>query len=89
MLLTASALVLTASALSSKSVVSRLVLNCMFASGGSEKRKLRKTPRGTSHQPQGEERTPIKQDVKKGKLRFYHSAIPWNYGLLPQTWEVS
>eukprot|EP00898_Chlorokybus_atmophyticus_P002529 jgi/Chlat1/3277/Chrsp22S03532 len=34
-----------------------------------------------------EERTPIKQDVKKGKLRFYPYAINWNYGLLPQTWE--
>ncbi|KAK9832579.1 hypothetical protein WJX81_000316 [Elliptochloris bilobata] len=31
--------------------------------------------------------TPIKQDVKKGKLRFYPYNINWNYGLLPQTWE--
>lgn len=34
-----------------------------------------------------EERTPIKQDTKKGKLRFYPYNINWNYGLLPQTWE--
>lgn len=34
-----------------------------------------------------EEGTPIKQDVKKGKLRFYPYNINWNYGLLPQTWE--
>ncbi|KAJ1396566.1 Inorganic pyrophosphatase [Sesbania bispinosa] len=31
--------------------------------------------------------TPIKQDMKKGKLRFYPYNIHWNYGLLPQTWE--
>lgn len=36
---------------------------------------------------QDEERTPIKQDVKKGNLRFYPYNINWNYGLLPQTWE--
>jgi inorganic pyrophosphatase len=36
---------------------------------------------------QDEEATPIKQDVKKGKLRFYPYNINWNYGLLPQTWE--
>jgi inorganic pyrophosphatase len=35
---------------------------------------------------------PIRQDVKKGALRFvknifpYHG-YPWNYGALPQTWE--
>lgn len=34
-----------------------------------------------------EEKTPIKQDIKKGKLRFYPYNINWNYGLLPQTWE--
>ncbi|KAA6424896.1 MAG: plastid division [Trebouxia sp. A1-2] len=34
-----------------------------------------------------EEGTPIKQDIKKGKLRFYPYNINWNYGLLPQTWE--
>nr|ACU20436.1 unknown [Glycine max] len=31
--------------------------------------------------------TPIKQDTKKGKLRYYPYNIHWNYGLLPQTWE--
>jgi inorganic pyrophosphatase len=34
-----------------------------------------------------ETHTPIKQDVKKGALRFYPYNINWNYGLLPQTWE--
>ena len=31
--------------------------------------------------------SPIKQDVKKGKLRDYNMPINWNYGALPQTWE--
>jgi len=31
---------------------------------------------------------PIKQDVKKGKLRFFtYGDIPFNYGCFPQTWE--
>ncbi|CAM9458299.1 unnamed protein product [Ascophyllum nodosum] len=30
---------------------------------------------------------PIAQDTKKGKLRFYHGPIFWNYGYIPQTWE--
>ncbi|KAI8809837.1 inorganic diphosphatase [Cladochytrium replicatum] len=35
---------------------------------------------------------PIKQDVKKGKLRYVRNCFPhhgyiWNYGALPQTWE--
>ncbi|XP_017891659.1 inorganic pyrophosphatase isoform X2 [Ceratina calcarata] len=35
---------------------------------------------------------PIKQDVKKGKVRFVANCFPhhgyiWNYGALPQTWE--
>ena len=35
---------------------------------------------------------PVKQDVKKGQLRFVkncfpHRGYPWNYGALPQTWE--
>ncbi|XP_059313845.1 soluble inorganic pyrophosphatase 6, chloroplastic-like [Lycium ferocissimum] len=34
-----------------------------------------------------EQHTPIKQDTKKGKLRYYPYNIHWNYGLLPQTWE--
>jgi len=34
----------------------------------------------------------IKQDVKKGKVRFVHNCFPhkgyiWNYGAIPQTWE--
>ncbi|KDD76581.1 inorganic pyrophosphatase [Helicosporidium sp. ATCC 50920] len=34
-----------------------------------------------------ERRNPIKQDIKKGKLRHYPMNINWNYGLFPQTWE--
>ncbi|CAH9144566.1 unnamed protein product [Cuscuta epithymum] len=34
-----------------------------------------------------EQHTPIKQDIKKGKLRYYPFNIHWNYGMLPQTWE--
>nr|CAG8435061.1 7322_t:CDS:2 [Entrophospora candida] len=35
---------------------------------------------------------PIKQDVKKGKLRYVRNCFPhhgyiWNYGAFPQTWE--
>lgn len=35
---------------------------------------------------------PIKQDVKKGKLRYVNNVFPyhgyiWNYGAIPQTWE--
>jgi len=35
---------------------------------------------------------PIKQDVKKGQLRYVANCFPhhgyiWNYGALPQTWE--
>ncbi|XP_060782638.1 inorganic pyrophosphatase 2, mitochondrial [Neoarius graeffei] len=35
---------------------------------------------------------PIKQDMKKGKLRYVANVFPhkgyiWNYGALPQTWE--
>uniref|UniRef100_A0A8C5LM19 inorganic diphosphatase n=1 Tax=Leptobrachium leishanense TaxID=445787 RepID=A0A8C5LM19_9ANUR len=35
---------------------------------------------------------PVKQDLKKGKLRFVANIFPhrgyiWNYGALPQTWE--
>eukprot|EP00922_Rhytidocystis_sp_ex-Travisia-forbesii_P048625 GHVS01072402.1.p1 GENE.GHVS01072402.1~~GHVS01072402.1.p1 ORF type:complete len:202 (-),score=37.48 GHVS01072402.1:100-705(-) len=33
------------------------------------------------------ENTPIKQDIKKNSLRFYHGPMYWNYGALPQTWE--
>lgn len=40
----------------------------------------------------GEPLNPIKQDEKKGKLRFVANCFPhhgyiWNYGALPQTWE--
>ncbi|KAL0074813.1 inorganic pyrophosphatase [Phycomyces blakesleeanus] len=40
----------------------------------------------------GEEFNPLKQDVKKGKVRFVRNCFPykgylWNYGALPQTWE--
>lgn len=34
-----------------------------------------------------EPNTPIKQDTKKGKLRFYPYNINWNYGFAPMTWE--
>lgn len=39
-----------------------------------------------------EELNPIKQDVKKGKLRYVANCFPhhgyiWNYGAFPQTWE--
>ncbi|XP_029305425.1 inorganic pyrophosphatase [Cottoperca gobio] len=35
---------------------------------------------------------PVKQDVKKGKLRYVANVFPhkgyiWNYGAIPQTWE--
>jgi len=35
---------------------------------------------------------PIKQDIKKGKLRYVDNVYPfkgyiWNYGAIPQTWE--
>ncbi|KAI7856373.1 inorganic pyrophosphatase [Circinella umbellata] len=40
----------------------------------------------------GESFNPLKQDVKKGKVRFVRNCFPykgyiWNYGALPQTWE--
>ncbi|TBU05978.1 inorganic pyrophosphatase [Hamiltosporidium tvaerminnensis] len=39
-----------------------------------------------------EKMNPIKQDIKKNKLRFVANVFPfkgypWNYGALPQTWE--
>ncbi|OQR96876.1 inorganic pyrophosphatase [Achlya hypogyna] len=34
-----------------------------------------------------EAHNPIKQDVKKGNLRFYHFDSLVNYGCIPQTWE--
>jgi len=40
----------------------------------------------------GDPMHPIKQDTKKGKLRYVANVFPhhgyiWNYGCLPQTWE--
>ena len=40
----------------------------------------------------GDPLNPIKQDVKKGKLRYVRNCFPhhgyiWNYGAFPQTWE--
>ncbi|KAI9313246.1 inorganic pyrophosphatase [Dichotomocladium elegans] len=40
----------------------------------------------------GEKFNPLKQDIKKGKLRYVRNCFPykgyiWNYGCLPQTWE--
>jgi len=39
-----------------------------------------------------EKLNPIKQDIKKGKLRFVRNCFPhkgylWNYGAFPRTWE--
>jgi len=39
-----------------------------------------------------EQLNPIKQDIKKGKLRYVRNCFPhkgylWNYGAFPQTWE--
>jgi hypothetical protein len=47
------------------------------------KRTKAKMEVATEEQPY----TPIKQDTKNGKLRYYPYNINWNYGLLPQTWE--
>jgi len=52
-------------------------------------------PRGSNAKLEvstGDEFNPIKQDVKRGKLRFVHDVEPysgyiWNYGAFPQTWE--
>jgi len=48
-------------------------------------------PRGTREKMEiatKEPFNPIKQDVKKGKLRYFtYGDIPFNYGALPQTWE--
>ena len=35
-----------------------------------------------------EDWNPIKQDVKKGALRYFkYGDLPFNYGFIPQTWE--
>ncbi|PRP84432.1 inorganic pyrophosphatase [Planoprotostelium fungivorum] len=47
-------------------------------------------PRGTRAKleiSKEEKLNPIKQDVKKGKLRYVAWNYPFNYGALPQTWE--
>ncbi|KAF0300668.1 Inorganic pyrophosphatase [Amphibalanus amphitrite] len=49
-------------------------------------------PVSTSKIATGERLNPIKQDTKKGKLRYVANVFPhhgyiWNYGALPQTWE--
>lgn len=47
-------------------------------------------PRGTNAKLEiatGEEMNPIRQDQKKGQLRFVAMDYLWNYGAFPQTWE--
>lgn len=52
-------------------------------------------PRWTNHKMEickEDKLNPIKQDVKKGKVRFVKNLFPhhgyiWNYGAFPQTWE--
>lgn len=52
-------------------------------------------PRWTNHKMEickEEKLNPIKQDIKKEKVRFVKNLFPhhgyiWNYGALPQTWE--
>jgi len=67
----------------------------LFPESTSEERGIvtfvNEIPRGTRPKMEiatTEEWTPIKQDVKKGKLRYFtYGDIPFNYGALPQTWE--
>uniref|UniRef100_A0A8C5WE82 inorganic diphosphatase n=1 Tax=Leptobrachium leishanense TaxID=445787 RepID=A0A8C5WE82_9ANUR len=55
----------------------------------------RKVPRWTNAKMEiatKDPMNPIKQDVKKGKLRYVANVFPhkgyiWNYGAIPQTWE--
>jgi inorganic pyrophosphatase len=47
-------------------------------------------PRGTRAKleiSRTEPLNPIKQDMKKGKLRYIHDPYCFNYGAFPQTWE--
>lgn len=48
-------------------------------------------PKGTTAKMEvatDEDYTPIKQDTKKGALRFFkYGDMPFNYGCIPQTWE--
>ena len=52
---------------------------------------INEIPRGTQAKMEiatDEANTPIKQDIKKGKLRFYqYGPSLVNYGAIPQTWE--
>ncbi len=52
---------------------------------------INEIPRGSRPKMEiatAEPHTPIKQDVKKGALRYFtYGDIPFNYGCLPQTWE--
>jgi inorganic pyrophosphatase len=61
----------------------------LFAEAG-HVRMVCEIPRGTRAKYEvatSEPGNPIKQDTKKGKLRFYGIDMTWNYGMLPQTWE--
>ncbi|CAO3587551.1 unnamed protein product [Absidia cylindrospora] len=49
-------------------------------------------PRWSNAKLEEEVFNPIKQDTKKGKIRFVRNCFPhkgyiWNYGAFPQTWE--
>ncbi|CAK4655169.1 unnamed protein product [Aphanomyces euteiches] len=51
---------------------------------------INEIPKGTRAKMEiatAEQNNPIKQDVKKGNLRFYHFDSLVNYGCIPQTWE--
>src|SRR5689334_13475485 len=66
---------------STSATVRLLCLSCCAASDPPPGLIPRPSP--PAPHPQDETNTPIKQDVKKGKLRFYPYNINWNYGLLP------
>lgn len=52
---------------------------------------INEIPKGTRAKMElatDEKFSPIKQDTKKGKLRYFgYGDIPFNYGCFPQTWE--
>lgn len=58
---------------------------------GDEYNYINEIPRGARAKMEvatDEKDTPIKQDTKKGKLRYFgYGDMPFNYGCLPQTWE--
>ncbi|KAF2076134.1 hypothetical protein CYY_002541 [Polysphondylium violaceum] len=64
-------------------------------SGGSDNKQLYnfivEMPKHTTEKMEvntSEQLNPIKQDIKKGALRYIkHGKIPYNYGCIPQTWE--